>query len=212
VNEFDLDRLGSLWRTEPGAEELRELRRSAESARRRAYWTSLLDYGLAGVAVGTVLLILAFNPKFEAIMVGAAAVVVAIISLTGRKRARRIELQSLAGDTESMLESSIARVETNLKRSKSGLMVIGPSILLGVLFGFIVDKGGGGAALPTLEADAWRGLVVRGLLIFIIGATIIQLILSVRRSRAELDRLFQLREAYRLEHEATPLHGTENDD
>ena len=91
-------------------------------------------------------------------------------------------------------------------------MVIGPSILLGVLFGFIVDKGGGGAALPNLEGGAWRGPVVTGLLIFIIGVTIIQLVLSVRRSRAELDRLFQLREAYRLEHEATPPHRTENDD
>jgi hypothetical protein len=212
VNEFDLDRLGSLWRTEPGAEELSKLRRSAESARRRAYWTSLLDYGLAAIAVSTVLMILAFNPNFEAILVGAAAVVVAIMSLTGRKRARRIELQSLAGDTESMLETSIAAVETRLKRSKSGLMVLGPSILLGVLFGFIVDKGGGGAALPTLEGEAWRGMVVRGLLIFIIGLTTIQLILSVRRSRAELDRLFQLQEAYRLEHEATPPDRTENDD
>jgi hypothetical protein len=212
VNDFDLDRLGSLWRTEPEAGEIRELKRSADLARRKAYWTSLLDYGLASIAVGTVLLILGFNPKLEAVLVGGTAVVVAIMSLTGRKRARRIELQSLAGDTESMLETSIAAVEARLRRSKSGLMVIGPSILLGVLFGFIVDKGGGGATLPTLEGEAWRGLVVRGLLIFIIAVTVIQLILSVRRSRAELYRLFQLREAYRLEHEASPPDRTENDD
>jgi hypothetical protein len=170
----------------------------------------LLDYGLAAIAVGIVLLIIGFNPKLEAVLVGTAAVVVAVMSLTGRKRARRIELESLAGDTESMLESSIARVEARLKRSKSGLMVIGPSILLGILFGFIVDQGGGGAALPTIEGEAWRGLVVRGLFIFIVVVTVVQLVLAVRRGRAELDRLIQLREAYRLEHEGTRPELHEN--
>jgi hypothetical protein len=205
VTDFDLDRLGSLWRTEPEPAEIGELKRSADRARRKARWLTVLDYALALVTTGAVILILAVNPRAEALLVGGAAVLVMITSLVRRRRLRRIELQSLIGDTESMLESAIARVEATAKRARSGLMVIGPSIFLGLLFAFIVDRGGGGAALPTLEAEAWRGLVVRGLLIFIIVATVTQLVLSIRRSRMELTRLIQLREAYRLEHEGAPI-------
>jgi hypothetical protein len=211
VSDFDLDRLGSLWRTEPEAEEMRELKRSADLARRKARWLMILDYALAGVTIGAVLLILAVNPKPEALLVGGAAVFVMITSLLRRRRLRRFELQGLVGDTESMLESSIVRIEATVKRAKSGLMVIGPSIFLGLLFGFIVDKGGGGAALPTIEGDAWRGVVVRGLFIFIVVATIAQLVLSIRRSRAELNRLIRLREAFRQEHEGSRPDSPEND-
>lgn len=210
MNDFDLDRLGSLWRTEPAAEEMRKLKRSADLAKRKALWLTILDYTLAVVTIGAVLLILTVNPKFEAVLVGGAAVFVMITSLLRRRRLRRIELQGLVGDTESMLESSIVRLESTVKRAKSGLMVIGPSIFLGLLFGFIVDKGGGGAALPTIEGEAWRGVVVRGLVIFIVVATITQLVLSIRRSRAEIDRLTQLRDAFRLEHEGKSPEPPEN--
>lgn len=210
MNDFDLERLGSLWRTEPAAEEMRALKRSADLARRKARWLTILDYALAAVTIGAVLLILAVNPRPEALLVGGAAVLVMVTSLLRRRRLRQFELQGLVGDTESMLESSIVRIDATVKRAKSGLMVIGPSIVLGLLFAFIVDRGGGGAALPSIEGGAWRGLVVRGLFIFIVVVTVVQLVLSIRRSRAELNRLVQMREAFRQEHERSRPDLDEN--
>ena len=199
MTDFDLERLGSLWRTEPEPEGIRELQKSARAASRRARRALVLDFILTGIAVGTVLFILAVNPNVPALIVGGLAVGVAIRGQLRQRRLRRIELQELTGDTESMINGSIARVEATLKRASSGLIVLGPAVLLGLLFGFIVERGGD--ALQIFDPGSWRAIVATILAVFIVLVTLAQLAVTLRRGRRELNRLLELRQAYRLERE-----------
>lgn len=196
MTDAEFEDLGKLWRKEPSEEEMRELQRSARAVSRRARFAEALDWVLATVAICGAVAIVLYNPEPITIMAAGAAIVLSVIGQRRQLQLRVSEVQSLTGDTASMIERSILRVQATIKRARSGLVVLGPATLLGVFFGFVVDRGGGGQLLPQL-----RGTIALSIAIFIILATMAHLFYTVRRSRMELKRLILLREAYRLENE-----------
>ena len=85
--DFDLDRLGDVWRQRPDPAELEALKRSAEIVRRRARWAQLIDIVAAVVVAAVVLLLVLSNPKVDTLLVGGAAI---LMLLGTQVRSRRL--------------------------------------------------------------------------------------------------------------------------
>ncbi|MFN3944109.1 MAG: hypothetical protein ACK4K7_04175 [Allosphingosinicella sp.] len=206
MNDFDLDRLGGLWRADPDPEEIRRLERSAAKARKRGRLAAMLDMALALLIAAVVIGAVAVNPERQTVMAGGAALLILLLSHVRQRRLREVELQSLASDTGTMLDQSIARLDARLKRMRLGLVAIGPATLIGAVFASALDQSSGGEFFQNLWRDeGLRGPVVIGA-VMLVAATVVQMFVSLRRSRRELDRLRELRAAYAREQNG----GTDN--
>ena len=130
---------------------------------------------------------------------GAAAILVLLYGNIRQRRLRQVELRSLTGSAEDMLQQSVERVEATLRHHRLTLLALGPAILVGVLFGVVAVDRSGMAALrdtPLLRA------VVGGGAFAALAASSLFVLFAIRRGRRELERLKALRDAYREEHES----------
>ena len=206
MTDFDLDRLGEVWRARPDAAEMAALQRSAEIMRRRARLSQIAEAALAVIVSGVVLSLALSNPRFESLLAGGAAILLMLGSSLRQRQLRRLELRSLGGTTEDMLQQSIARAEATLKRNRLSLISAVPGLFVGYLFAAALDPDGqwlsvsGGTNLPILAP------VTLGMTLVVLGILLYYLIRQRRDARRELERLVSLREAYRKESEATD-HG-----
>jgi hypothetical protein len=202
MTDFDLDRLGGVWRQQPDAVELEQLQRSAAAVSRRARRSQVVDIG-AALAVATVVVLLVLsNPKPGTFLIGGAAILLLLGSNIRLRRLREVELRSLTGGTEDMLDQSIERVEKTLKHNRFTLTAIGPALLVGGLVAVSAGVRRGGSVLPALNdvpllRIAWLGLAIAGL-----ATVVIVSLLAMRRGRRELEKLLAMREAYRHERES----------
>jgi hypothetical protein len=190
--DFDLDRLGDVWRQRPDPAELESLKRSADIVRRRARWAQLFDVVAAAVVAAVVLLLVLSNPKVDTLLVGGAAILMLLGTQVRSRRLRQEELRSLTGSTEQMLDLSINRTRATIKRSRFQLLGGPPAFSLGLLLAYVVDDRAAGRLWQTPPA------VALGAVFFVI-ALMVYLVNTMRASRRELDRLVALREAYRGE-------------
>jgi len=203
MTDFDLDRLGDVWREQPDPAEMERLQRSAAAVSRRARFSRVIDI-LAAVAVAAVVILLVLsNPKIGTFVIGGAAILVLLGSNIRQRNLRKVELRSLTGSTEDMLDQTIERIETTLKHNRLSLIAGGPGMLLGLMVASTADRDGVGSLFPVLRdiqlsRALWIGLA---LLIFAIAAMVVAF--GIRRGRRELERLRAMREAYRHEHEST---------
>ena len=203
MTDFDLEKLGEQWRQQPSAAELEELRRSAEKARRSARWAQVIEIGAAVIVAGVVVLLVASNPRLDTALVGGAAILVLLMSQVRQRRLQRVELRSLSGSTEEMLDQSIARVEATLKRARFSLIGLPPAILLGLGFAHVVQRRAEEDLLPQAISDPSLRYLVIGVAVLAILAGADLLFQRVRKTRQELHRLSQLRDAYRDEGESS---------
>ena len=198
MSDFDLDRLGDVWRQQPDPEEMERLQRTAIAVAKRARLARIVDV-CAAIAVAVVVLFLVVtNPKPQTMVMGAAAILVLLGSNIRLRRLRQVELMGLTGNTEDMLDQSIARIETTLRHHKFTFYGI-PAVLLGTfIFGAMAGPERR-AVLGSLGSVFWfRALLLGGALATVLGLTLF-LIFAIRRGRRELDRLNAMREAYRQE-------------
>lgn len=203
MTDLDLERLGDVWRQQPDAAEMESLRRSAAAVSRRARLSRVVDIG-AALAVATVVILLVLsNPKIGTFLVGAAAILFLLGSNVRLRNFRQIELRSLSGSTEDMLDQSIERVETTLKHNRLSLFAAPPSLLLGLLVASTADREGVGSFLPVLRDIHLSKVLLIGLAVAIFAIAVVVTALGIRRGRRELERLRTMREAYRHEHEST---------
>ena len=200
MTDLDLERLGDVWRQPPAPAELEELRRSAETVRRRARWAQLADLLTALAVGGLVLLLVLSNPKIDTFLVGSAAILVLLFGQYRQRRLRQDELRALAGSTQEMLDQSIARVEATAKRARFQLIGIVPSFLLGLGVAALVDLRSGGGFLTRIGEQYSGGVLGIGALIFLALATH-HFRKVLRTSRQELERLRALRDRYASEHD-----------
>ena len=199
--DFDLDRLGGVWRQRPDAAELERLKRSADAVRRRARWAQRFDV-VAGVVVAAVVLLLVLsNPKVDTLLVGGAAILAMLGTEVRSRRLRQEELRSLTGSTEQMLDQSIDRTKATIKRSRFQLLSVAPGLSLGLLIAYVVDDRAAGRLTQIISNPEARTATVLGtiLLVAFVTALMVYLINAIRTSRRELERLVSLREAYRGE-------------
>ena len=202
TDDFDLERLGDVWRQHPDPRELEELRRAAEAVRRRAQWAQRLDAVAAIVVAAVVLLIATRNPRVETLLVGGGAVVVLLWSHIRQRRLREVEIRSLTGNTEQMLDQSIARVEATLRRTRFQLIGFVPAFLLGLGFAYAADARRFTQALATLSADSSARILILLAVAFALAGMAFHLLRVRRRGTQELERLVSLRQSYQEEAES----------
>jgi hypothetical protein len=201
MSELDLDRLGDVWRQRPDPKELEELKRAAEAVRRRAKWGQVVDAVAAILVSGVVLFLVLSNPSADTLLVGGGAILILLLSQVRSRRLRQQELRSLTGSAEQMLDQSIQRVQATLKRARSGLVMLAPTVLVGIFLAYVVDRRSGAEISERINAQPGLStiiLVAAGLAI--VGA-FIQVVRSLRQSRRELERLTVLRNSYHQEQE-----------
>ena len=202
MSDIDLERLGDLWREEPDPAEMAELRRSADSARRRARWGQVVDAVAAVVVGGVVVLLVASNATVETVLGGGATILILLASQIRQRRLRQIEIKALGGGAEEMLDQFSRRAEATLKRLRFSLFALAPALLAGYLLGTMLERQSGESLVAELVSGSWDR---RLLLVFIPAALMltmtVYLLRSMRRTREELERLHVLRQAYRQERE-----------
>jgi len=203
MTDLDLDRLGDVWRQQPDPAEMDRLQRSAAAVSRRARLAWVVDI-VAAVAVAVVVILLVLsNPKIGTFLIGSATILVLLGSNIRLRKLRQVELRSLTGSTEDMLDQSIERIETTLKHNRLSLIAGGPALLIGLLSATTADRSVISGLFPALRdlplsRTMWSGLVIVALAI---AALVIAL--GIRRGRRELVRLRAMREAYRHERDST---------
>jgi hypothetical protein len=203
MTDFDLERLGDVWRQQPDPAELERLQRAAAAVSRRARLSQIVDIVAAMAVAGVVIALVLSNPRTEAFLMGAAAILVLLYSNYRQRKLRQVELRSLTGSTETMLQQSIERVETTLKHNRVSLIALGPALVIGVLFAFTVLERHGSLSVSIIPSEGALLWLVRGGIIAVLAGFALFVMIAVRRGRRELERLKAMREAYRHEHEST---------
>jgi hypothetical protein len=197
MSDFDLDRLGDVWRQQPDPAEMERLQKSAATVARRARLSQVIDIGGAVAVSAAVILLVAANPRLDTVMIGAAAILVLLFSNIRLRRVRRAELRTLTGSTEDMLDQSVDRVETTLRYRRFALIGFGPALLVGALVSAQSERRGIFSLFRDLSPSYRYALLLLGVLM------LVHLWRALRRSREELDQLKAMREAYRRERESS---------
>jgi hypothetical protein len=200
MTDFDLERLGDVWRQQPDPAELERLQRSAAAVGRRARWARLFNIGAAIVVAAIVLFIVFANPQRSSVLMGSAAIFLLLYSNIRSRRIRDIELRGLTGTTENMLDQSIERVGATLKYNLFTLIGLGPAIVIGYLFAdSATSSGEGGISMlsPEIRFMLGAGGVIA------IASSVAFLLLAVRRGRRELQRLAAMRDSFREERKSS---------
>ena len=199
MSDFDLDRLGDVWRGQPDPAEIERLQRSADAMRRSARLGQVVDIGLAVVVTGAVMVLIISNARIETALAGGAAILLILFSMVHQRRLRAVELAILSGSTEHMLDQSIERAEATIRRARFNLVTTPLGIPLGIAFGAALDRGQGSGMLQRMSSEPLIAALVGVILTIAVAAICIHLIRISRRARRELERLTRLRNAYTLE-------------
>jgi hypothetical protein len=199
VSDIDLDRLGDVWRTQPDPAEIERIRRGAEAVRRRARLGQVADFWLALLVSVVVLVLMLSNPTVATGLVGAAAILVMLTSTVRQRRLRLLELATLSGSTEHMLDQSIERARTTIRRARLNLLTTPLGLPLGIGFGWALDRGEGSGIYQRLTSEPLVAALVTVVLFVALVAICAYLVRILRGARRELERLVQLRQAYEAE-------------
>jgi hypothetical protein len=196
--DFDLDRLGDVWRQQPDPEEMARLQRTAIAVARRARLSTILDVCAAVAVAAVVVFLVITNPKLQTMVMGSAAILVLLGSNIRLRRLRQVELRGLTGTTEDMLDQSITRVETTVRHHRFTLYTI-PPVLLGTFIFAATAAPERRAILGAFGDIAWFRTGVFAVSVAALIALAVYLIIFIRRGRRGLNRLNAMREAYRQE-------------
>jgi len=202
VSDIDLDRLGDVWRAQPDPAEIERLRRSAEAVRRRARLGQVADFWLALLVSAVVLVLILSNPTIATGLVGGAAILVMLFSTVRARRLRMLELATLSGSTEHMLEQSIERVRATIRRARLNLLTTPLGLPLGIGLGAALDRGQGSGIYQRLTSEPLIAALVAIVLLVAMVTICTHLIRTRRVARQELEILIRLRQAYEAERTA----------
>ena len=202
MTDLDLERLGDLWRQQPDPKELEELRRAAEKVRKRARWAQTVNLLAAVVVAGVVLTLVASSPRTDTVVIGAAAILLLLVSQIRQRRVWQIELRSLSGTTEQMLDQSIARLQTSVRQTRFTLIAMGPGLVAGYLVASSAERSVGTIVGSLSDEPMFRILWVGGA-VAVISVVAVAMLAKIRRQQRELDRLETMREFYRDERAST---------
>jgi len=198
MTDFDLDRLGELWREDPETAQIERLRQSAMAVSRRGRLAQLAD-AIGAVVAGIGLVAVAaigHNPK--TFVAAGAALLLMLFSVMRNRKLREAEIRMLTGTTEEMLDQSIDRARARHKRMRFNLLFSPLSIPVILWMISTRDRGPGGLQ-AAIARHPVLPLEVLGVIALVIVGIAFVYIRSLPRSRAELERLESLRDAYRRE-------------
>jgi len=202
MTDFDLDRLGDVWRQQPDPKEIEALKRSAATVSRRARWQQVMDVTAAVGVAGIVLFLVTINPRLDTLLAGGAAILLLLANHVRQRRQRQLELKSLTGTAEEMLDQSIERTQRTLRYNLLTLILFVPGIILGNVLattaGSSVDR-----FLGWIRGDPTLRFAWFGFCFILFVAVIAGLVRATGRYRRELGRLKAMRETYRTERETS---------
>ena len=199
MSDIDLDRLGDVWRAQTNPTEIARLTRSAEAVRRRARFGQLADVSLAIVVSGVVLALMISNARLETALAGGAAILLILFSIVRQRRLRALELATLSGSTEHMLDQSIERTRATIRRARFNLLTTPLGLPLGLAFGAALDRGQDSGMYQRVLLEPLIAALVAIVLLVAALAICAYLIGVGRRARRDLDRLVQMRQVYDAE-------------
>ena len=204
MTEIDLDRLGDVWRQQPDPAEMEELLRSASKVSRRAKFSQIVDAVGVVVAIMVVVALVTLNPRTEFLALGGATMFVLLVSNVRLRKLRQVELRSLTGSAEDMIEQSIERVENTINYQRLCLFAMMPVLIAAYSAAslFVDHPRGGLLDFIFGSAPAVRVLWVGAGIGAMAGLTVL-MAASLRRNRRELGKLCAMRDAYREEREST---------
>jgi hypothetical protein len=202
MTDLDLERLGDVWRQRLDPKELEEIRRAAETVRRRARWLQVIDIVAALLVSGVVLWLVLANPKADTLIVGGGAILILLGSQVRSRRFRQQELRSLNGSAEQMLDQSIERVRASVKRTRSGLILFLPAVLLGLLVGYVVEGRSPSVLRELIASRPGLGNVIYVTSVAVVLITFLLVLRNLRKYRRELERLTALRASYSEDEES----------
>ena len=202
MSDFDLDRLGDVWREQPDPEEMQRLQRTAIAVARRARLSAILDVCAAIAVAAVVIFLVITNPQPKTVVMGSAAILLLLGSNVRLRRLRKIELKGLTGTTEDMLDQSITRIETTLRHHKFTLYGY-PPVLTGTFIFAAIVAPRRGSILGGLADIPWFRTLWLGTWIAALAGLALFLVFAIRRGRRELNRLNAMREAYRQERDSS---------
>jgi hypothetical protein len=198
MSDFDLDRLGNLWRQDPEPAEIEKLRLTARGVSRRARWAQFGDTAGALVAGAGLLVVCFANRNLQTLIPAGASILFMLISVIRTRKLREIEIRSLTGTTEEMIEQSIERVHATRKRIRFSALGLLAAIPLGA---WLVSTHGSGATHTLAAVGA--GSRLYAVISAVLAALVLLMLLNAwriwRQSADELDRFIALRDAYRRE-------------
>jgi len=90
MSDFDLERLGDVWRQQPDAAEMERLQRTAAAVSRRARYSQIVDVAAAVAIAGVVISLVASNPRGDAVLMGTAAILVLLYSNFRQRKLRQV--------------------------------------------------------------------------------------------------------------------------
>jgi hypothetical protein len=200
MSDFDLDRLGDVWRQQPDAAEMERLQKSASAVARRARRAQVVDIGAALIVSAVVIFLVVSHPKLGTFLMGAAAILILLAGNIRLRRLRQVELRNLTGSTEEMLDQSITRVETTVRHHRFGAIGIGPAFVIGTLLAYAAQSQ---SIFFTLQNWSTFRLFWVAAGVSLVAAGMVYSWRSMQRGKRELERLRIMREAYRHEHDST---------
>ena len=197
MTDPDLQRLTELWQTpEPAAAE--DFERLARRARRDARLMGWVDAALAFLVIAPMVVTSFIKPSIG-VAIGAMLSIGMVVWLTMKRRALRQMAKTIAAEGRSnFLETSIRLAETTVRRDMIGAISFPPAIL-GALLARVAFRSETADPLGALStwASTPRGLLALSLIL----GLVFWMVRNLRRHRAELRRLREVRVAYLQESE-----------
>ena len=90
MSDFDLDRLGDVWRQQPDPAEMQRLQRTAAAVARRARLSAIVDVCAAVAVAAVVIILVVTNPNTRTVVMGTAAILVLLGSNIRQRKLRRM--------------------------------------------------------------------------------------------------------------------------
>jgi hypothetical protein len=203
MSDFDLDRLGEMWRQDPEPAEIEHLRATARAVSRRARMAQFVDTAGAVVVGAALVAIVIVSPQPGTFAAVAAALLLMLFSVLRNRKLREAEIRMLTGTTEQMLDQSIERLVAKRKRMRFNLFSTPLLLPIGIWLISTRDRGYGDFETALAADPTLRIALVAIVLVFLLGPVIVYL-RPFLRSRAELEQLVALRDVYRQEQSDRP--------
>jgi hypothetical protein len=195
MTDPDLQSLAELWReTDPG-EQQQAFEAMARKARRRGRIFAWLDFAAVAFILGTSLVGIFMKPG-AITMVTAIALIVTTVIVTRKRRQIKQMTRSLdTASRRSFIETSISNAGANLRRMRLSLAFFPLGIALALAYKMSLRAGGRSELIPATFVE-WvqtpRGLITMAVLALLFAWGL----RSARRTKQELRRLEDLRDAY----------------
>lgn len=199
MTSVDLDDWMQVWQDEQDEDELELVRASARRAMRRARLFNYAEHGISAAIIVAVIVWLVLEGAPATIAIAGLAILVILWSSWRRHMLFQVAELIRFDDRRDFLETGVQSARARLKRSRIGLIALLPSFLIGI---YLKDGLAHGGAVGDLSAPFWESVTSGGsaavaLLLFVLVA--LWFGAAHLRLRAEVSRLEQLRDEYRVE-------------